>query len=96
MHPRKAHPTHEIKTLLELCLRLARESHDDVRRDRNARHGAAYILDETCERRRIIVAVHRGKNAVAPRLERQMQVRCKARLGADELEQIVRQLDRLE
>ena len=53
-------------------------------------------LDETCERRRIIVAVHRGKNAVAPRLERQMQVRCKARLGADELEQIVRQLDRLE
>ena len=84
MHPRKAHLTHEGEPRREVLLRLSRKADDDVRRDRHARHSAAHIRKELRERRRIVVAVHRAQDVVAPRLQGQMQMWSKARLRPHE------------
>ena len=96
VHPRKAHLTHKGEPRREVLLRLSRKADDDVRRDRHAWHSAAHIREELRERRRIVVAVHRAQDVVAPRLQGQMQMRSKARLRPHEREEILRQLHRLQ
>ena len=96
VHPCKAHLTHEIQPHRKILLRLTRESHNDIRRDCNARHRRTHLLQEMSKRRRIIVTVHRAQHVIAPRLQRQMQMCGKARLRPHQLEEIRRQLHRLQ
>ncbi len=59
MHTRKIHLLGKAQPFLKKLLRFARESHNDVRRNRNARHRCLDLTDQSCKFLGIIVAVHR-------------------------------------
>ena len=93
MDLRKIHPRNEIKAFLEKRVRLPRKAHDDVGGDRNLRHGLPHVLQQPCEGRLVIMAVHGAEDRIGTGLERQMQMPRKTRLVPKQREQLVRKLD---
>src|SRR3989475_10738572 len=63
-----------VERLLEIRLSLAREPHDQVRRERHLRHRVADLTHELEVALARVAAVHALENAVRTRLEREVEV----------------------
>ena len=96
VHAGEVHLLDEVEPLLEVLFRLTGEADDDVRRDGNARHFLLDVLDEACELRRVVMAVHVLEHLVGAGLQRQVEVRAEALVCTDQSEELRRELDGLE
>ena len=96
MNVNEPRAVHDVHRSIKLLVRLAGKADDDIRRQRKPVETLAHTVDHPQKVIARVLAIHPSQESVRAALQREVKVRDNLSVGAERIDQVIRQIARFQ